>query len=270
MGFGVIRFENCLYGCNIPRRPYRNPMKSKGNKILITGGSSGIGMALAKKMSDEDNEVIILGRDQQRLDRVRSNRNRISSYVCDLSKGPERKKLIDYISSEHSDLNVLINNAGIQNNYSGYEDLGSRPDISAEVQVNLIAPMELATGLIPTLLGSQSSMIINVSSALAIAPKKNAPFYCATKAGLRSFTQSLRYLLEDTSIRVMELVPPVVNTPMTEGRDGFRIEPDVVADAFFKGFLRDQKEVYIGKAGMLRLLHRLSPSLSRQIVKNAD
>jgi short-subunit dehydrogenase involved in D-alanine esterification of teichoic acids len=128
--------------------------------------------------------------------------------------------------------------------------------------------LQLCALLIPQLQLKPEAAIINISSGLAIAPKKTAPVYCGTKAGIHIFSQALRYQLEVSSIKVFEIIPPLVDTPMTAGRGQNKISPQALAEEFWEGFLSDTYEMYIGKAKLLKLIHRLSPALSQKIMKN--
>ena len=235
-------------------------MKKSGNTILITGGASGIGLALAKRFYHLDNRIIIIGRNAAKLQAVRKIMPNITTYQIDLSKQQDLEQLLQTIQEHHPDINVLINNAGVQYNY----DLTSEPipyqRIDQEIAVNLSAVIKLSVMLLP-LLDNKDSAIVNVTSSLAFAPKENAAVYCATKAALHSFTTTLRYQLENSGTRVFELVPPLVDTDMTAGRGKDKISPDQVAREFEKAWIRDKYHAYIGKAKLIRLLARYWPEL---------
>ncbi|MBL3658723.1 SDR family oxidoreductase [Fulvivirga sediminis] len=238
-----------------------------GSTILITGGSSGIGFALAKKFLSLGNKVIITGRNQGKLDRIKANFPNIITFKGDVSDRSSLDDLIVFIEQQHAEINILINNAAVQYNY----DFISEPDltykIDYEVAVNIKAPMTLTGLLLPLLLKNKNSAIVNVSSGLFIAPKQSAAVYCASKSALHSFTKTLRYQLEDTSVKVFEIIPSLVDTPMTTGRGKSKIKPEELVAEFMKSFEKDRFEIYIGKTKLLKFIHRLSPKMSDKIMK---
>jgi uncharacterized oxidoreductase len=185
-------------------------MKLTNNKILITGGASGIGLALAERFIKENNTVIICGRRESALKEAKEKLPSLITKAFDLSKADEREKLFTWIQKEHSDLNVVINNAGIQN-WMSLSDANFFQKAEDEIAINVAAPVHLSS-LFATL--PSINTIINVTSGLAFAPLSKVPVYCGTKAFLRSFTLSLRYLLKEKNIEVIELIPPALNTDL--------------------------------------------------------
>lgn len=166
-------------------------------------------------------------------------------------------------------LNVLINNAGIQYNYEFAEASEHLGRIAHEIAVNLTAPLQLTALLLPQLLTRPEAAIVNVSSGLGLGPKRSAPVYCATKAGLHQFSKALGYQLEGRSVHVMEVLLPLIDTPMTAGRGRGKISPEQLADEFLRGFASNTTEINIGKVGLLRLVQRVSPALADRILKNS-
>jgi uncharacterized oxidoreductase len=243
-------------------------MKQTGNKVLITGASSGIGLALAEKFSKSGNQVIATGRNTDKLTQLSRQLPHVIPFACDLTSKEGIDELVLFIEQHHPDLNILINNAGVQYNYDFLNTTELTYKITHEISTNLITPLQLCALLIPVLHIQPSAAIINISSGLAIAPKKSAPVYCGTKAGIHIFSQALRYQLEHSSIKVFEIIPPLVDTPMTAGRGKNKITPGQLVEEFWQSFINDRYEVYIGKARLLKLIHRLSPALSRMIMKN--
>lgn len=243
-------------------------MKLSGNTVLITGGSSGIGLELAKRFLQLGNKVIITGRDALKLKSIRDQFPELSIFTCELAEPVSLNELILFMKEEHPDLNILINNAGIQYNYLFSEQLNADVKIDYEIATNLNAPVKLSVHLLPVLLRNANSAIVNVSSGLAIAPKMTASVYCATKSALHSFTQTLRYQLENTNVNVFEIIPALVETPMTTGRGKSKITPEQLVDEFIRDFERNKWESYIGKAKLLKLLHRLLPHIANRMMKN--
>ena len=185
-------------------------MNLSNNKILITGGASGIGLGLTERFIQDNNTVIICGRREDALKEVAAKFPSVITKVCDLSTEAERIALYKWVAENHSDLNVLVNNAGIQNwmNVSD-EDFYQKAD--TEVTTNILAPIHLTNLLI----GLESlNAIINVTSGLSFVQLAKVPVYCATKAFFHSFTQSLRYQLKSRNIEVIEMIPPALNTDL--------------------------------------------------------
>ena len=236
-------------------------MKLKENTVLITGGSSGIGFALAKKFSESGSKVIITGRNEERLKQSAGKLNSADYIVCDQSKQSDLDDLLLKIQNKFSGINILINNAGVQYNYSLLEEVSPFERIEYELNTNLGGVIKLSSMLIPLLAGKDEAAIINVSSALAFVPKESAPVYCASKAGVHSFTQVLRYQLEETNIKVFELIPSLVETGMTRGRGKDKISVDELTGEFISSFKKDIPEINIGKVKLIRILHRLVPNL---------
>ena len=185
-------------------------MKLSGNKILITGGASGIGRGLTERFISENNTVIICGRREDALKEVASKFPSVITKACDLSIEEERTSLYDWVRTEHSDLNVLVNNAGIQN-WMNINDEDFYQRAKQEVSINVLAPVHL-TSLFLKL--PSINTIINVTSGLAFVPFAKVPVYCSTKAFFRSFTLSLRYQLKPKNVEVVEVIPPALNTDL--------------------------------------------------------
>ena len=185
-------------------------MKLTNNKILITGGASGIGLGLAERFVQENNTVIVCGRREALLSEISNRFPSVITRKCDLSVSTEREDLYNWISEYHSDLNVLVNNAGIQL-FSKITDDNFYEHARDEIDINLEAPVHLASLFIQL---KALNTIINVSSALAYVPMIKMPIYCATKAFLHSFTISLRQILKSKNIEVIELIPPALNTDL--------------------------------------------------------
>jgi len=205
-------------------------MKLTNNKILITGGASGIGLGLTERFIKENNTVIICGRREAVLKEVAVKFPSVITKVCDLSNEADRIELYNWVAKEHSDLNVLVNNAGIQY-WMNVADSGFYEKANEEIITNLVAPVHLANLFV----GLKSlNTIINVTSGLAFVPLAKVPVYSATKAFMRSFTLSLRYMLKSSNIEVIEMIPPALNTDLGgKGiHDGHPAVSDFVASVF--------------------------------------
>ncbi len=242
-------------------------MKLSNNKILITGASSGIGRAFAEKFCQLDNRIIAVGRNEARLEQLAKADNRIIPFKCDISLQPELDRLVAYIRREHTDLNVLINNAGIQYSQTLLDKTYTLQQIENEINTNLTAPVKLIASLIPVLQQNSNSAIVNISSGLAIVPKATSAVYCGTKAAIHIFSKSLRYQLD--KVKVFEVIPPLVDTEMTKGRGKGKISPQRLVDEFIKAYRNNRYEVNIHKVKLLRIINRISPKIADRIMRGA-
>lgn len=189
-------------------------MKITDNTILITGGASGIGFALAEALLKAGNKVIICGRRQAKLEESRKKLPGLKIRQCDISRKDGREALYNWVRVQYPDLNVLINNAGISRSIDfkkGAPELFKGED---EIEVNFVAPVQLSAYFIPLLMGKPEAAVVNISSGLAFVPMATTPLYCATKAAFHSFSVSLRHQLKDTTVKVFEIMPPIVDTDL--------------------------------------------------------
>jgi uncharacterized oxidoreductase len=187
-------------------------MRTNGNTILITGGGSGIGRALAEAFHSEGNQVIIAGRRKKLLDATIAANPGMKAALLDIENGEALRGFAEKLKQDYPALNVVIHNAGIMRPESVQD--GTVADAEAIVATNLLGPIRLTAALLPFLVKQPNAAIITVSSGLAFVPLAMTPTYCATKAALHSYTQSLRYQLRDTSLQVLELIPPYVQTEL--------------------------------------------------------
>lgn len=185
-------------------------MNLANNKILITGGASGIGLGLTERFIQENNTVIICGRRESVLAEVKAKFPTVITKVCDLSDEKERIALYQWIAENHPDLNVLINNAGIQK-WVSVTDTDFYQSMKTELNTNIEAPLHLTSLFIQL---ESLKTVMNVTSGLAFSPFAKVPVYSATKAFLRSFTLSLRHILKAKNIEVIEIIPPALNTDL--------------------------------------------------------
>jgi uncharacterized oxidoreductase len=234
-------------------------MDMSGNTVLITGGGSGIGRGLAEALHRAGNQVVIAGRRRQALEAVADANPGIEWRQLDLAEPASITSVAVELVQSHPGLNVLVNNAGVMQT----ENLrtGGATDIAeTTVAVNLLGPMRLTAALLPTLLKRPHAAIANVTSALAFVPKAAAPSYSATKAGLHAYTESLRHQLRRTPVRVIEIVPPRVETDMLAGQrddaDAMSLEA-FVAEVFSLLHSRpDAVEIVVNAAARVRFAGR--------------
>ena len=229
-------------------------MRTNGNTVLITGGATGIGFALAEAFVKAGNSVLICGRRESKLQEARAKLPQIQTRQCDLSKKEDRESFCDWVRDNHEDLNILVNNAGIQRAIDLRKGTAELFDGEDEVQINFAAPIHISTYFAPLLSKKKEAAIINVSSGLGFVPIAAMPVYCATKAGIHMFTVSLRHQLKDTSVKVFEIVPPAVDTELGKGtsgesEQGYRgIPASEVAAATLKALKKNECEIIIGEA----------------------
>lgn len=232
-------------------------MKLSGNTILITGGSAGIGLAFAERFLKAGNKVIICGRRENVLQNAKEKLPDLITRVCNLDIESERAALFDWVTENYPEVNVLVNNAGIQQRFNVLkaDAKNNWSDFNKEITTNIEAPFHLSMLFVPYFAAKEKAAIINVTSGLAFTPFAIAPIYSATKAALHSFTMSLRHQLSETSVEVIEIAPPAVNTDL--GGSGLHVhgEPlDAFADGIFKGLEEGEHEIGYGTSvGRLRM-----------------
>jgi short-subunit dehydrogenase involved in D-alanine esterification of teichoic acids len=179
------------------------------------------------------------------------------------------RQTAEMLETEFGSLNILVNNAGIQHRFNFYEDKRAFEKIDEEIDINFRAVVYITKLFLPLLKKAPEAAIINVSSFLGIVPKRSAPGYCATKAALHAFSKSLRYQLENSSIKVFEIIPPLVDTDMTKGRedDMKKLSPQKLTKEVFRKLASDTFEIHPGKTGGVLFFNRLFPSLAEKIAK---
>lgn len=237
-------------------------MNIAGKTILLTGGSAGIGREIARQLKAKGADVTITGRSQERLEAMRAEG--FEALSVDLSNAAGVDALL--AARGERDLDVLINNAGQGVDHDFREEA---PDANAAddcIYANLNAPIRLIAGLAERLRAKPQAAIVNVTSGLAIAPRAGGPVYCATKAGLRSYSQAIREQFKGTGVRVIEALPPVVDTQMTAGRDNKKMPPEECARQIIHALENDHDEANVGMVKVLKVVHSMSPALARRIM----
>lgn len=253
-------------------------MKLKGNTILITGGSGGIGLALAKEFLKLGNTVIVTGRDAGKLEDAKKQNPELHTIVSDVADPGAIEKLYKKIQKEFPDLNILVNNAGIMRKLNLNDGKTDLVDLTREIEINLMGPIRMAKQFLPHLKTKRSSAIINVSSGLAFVPFAISPVYSATKSGLHAFSQSLRIQLRKTNVKVFELAPPGTDTPLFTGEftkeESGGVKPmdvNVLAKHAIKGIEKDELEIRPGISNVLKIMSRVAPDFAaKQLGRSAD
>lgn len=199
-------------------------MKMTGNTILITGGTSGIGLGLALRLHEAGNKVIVAGRREELLDEITTEHPGIAALVLDVADPASIARAAETVAATHPDLNVLVNNAGIML----WENLlapASLPVAEDHVAINLLGTIRMTYAFLPLLVGKDDAVVMNVTSSLAFVPLAGTPTYSATKAALHSFTESLRVQLTGSGVQVIEVIPPGVRTTLLGQQDDERSMP---------------------------------------------
>src|SRR5271157_4944077 len=229
------------------------------NTVLITGGATGIGYAMAESFLEKGNTVIICGRRKERLLEAQKAHPDLHIKVCNVSEEPDRKELVAWISANFGNLNVLVNNAGVQRDIDFTKGIDDFLNGENEIRINLESLIILSGLFIPNLTGKKGAAIINVSSGLGFVPAAKMPVYSATKAGVHAFSMSLRHQLMKIGIKVFEVVPPAVDTELNpEGRakrGNFKVDlmPDEFVTAIMEGFKNEVFEIGYGMtAGLIK------------------
>jgi uncharacterized oxidoreductase len=252
-------------------------MKTTGNTILITGGTSGIGFEFAKQLLALGNTVIVTGRDEKRLAATKSKLPKIHTIQSDVAEPAAIEALYKKIISEFPAMNILINNAGIMKTINLHKAADDLEQLTQEIDINLKGPIRMARTFLPHLKKQGAAAIVNVSSGLAFVPLPVSPVYCATKAGLHSFSQSLRVQLKDTQVSVFEVAPPATETELlstmsAEDRKGISVmSVEEMVTTSIDGFATDRLEIRPGQSNQLKLMSRLAPEfILKQLSKSVD
>ncbi|HMI67377.1 MAG TPA: SDR family NAD(P)-dependent oxidoreductase [Cyclobacteriaceae bacterium] len=237
-------------------------MKTTQNTVLITGGSAGIGLEIAKQFTAKGNKVIITGRDKKRLNLAASQLPGVTAIACDVTKAKDVEDLVKKLNSDFPSLNVVINNAGRAILHNLLQDRNAYDNASDEILTNYLSIIRLNESILPLLKKQPDAAIVHVSSIVAFVPNHRMPTYAASKAALHSYTLSLRLTLaKTTAIKVFELMPPLVNTDFSQEIGGANgIPPAVVAEELIKAFEVGQYEIHVGRTAHIYELSRSSPA----------
>jgi uncharacterized oxidoreductase len=237
-------------------------MDLAGKTALVTGGTDGIGAELIRQLREKGAIVVTSGRNAERVAATRTAGFEVIE--ADLSTLAGVEALVAGLNARPVD--ILVNNAGAGADHDFREGPPDLAESDAAIFLNLNAPIHLVTRLMPVLRSRAEALIVNVTSGLAIAPRAGSPVYCATKAGLRSYTQALRAQLADTAITVIEALPPVVETKMTAGRSSGKMPPAECARQIVSAMERGVEEANVGMVKVLQIANSVSPALARRIM----
>ncbi len=239
-------------------------MKLTKRTILITGGTSGIGLEMAKQLLTRDNVVIVTGRDQSKLDQAKRALPSLHIVKSDVSDPAAIKALEAEVVARFPALDILINNAGIMRNLK-LNDSRDLEDVTREIEVNLSGPVRMVQQFLPHLKSRKEALIVNVSSGLAFIPLPVSPIYSATKAAIHSYTQSLRVHLKGTRVSAVELAPPGTETPLFRGEfeaemNGQKgMDVSLLVKKAITGIEAGKLEIRPGLSNVLKLMSRVAP-----------
>ena len=250
-------------------------MKLEKRTVLITGGTSGIGLELAKQLLERGNTVIVTGRDEEKLNAAKRALTGVHIFKSDVSHPGAIAALRDGVLARFPALDTLVNNAGVMRNLNLKQDRDLN-DVTREIDINLSGPVRMVQQFLPHLLTREGALIVNVSSGLAFVPFPASPVYCATKAAIHSFTLSLRVQLDGTSVTVIELAPPAVETPLLRGEFAVEMKNQkgmdvkVLANRAISGIEAGKLEIRPGQSNVLKAMSRIAPQfMLKQMTKMA-
>lgn len=241
---------------------------------MVTGGGSGVGFEMARAFRERGSRVAIVGRDEEKLRGAAEGLGGAEFVRADLSDEADLRRLVGEVRGAMGGLSILVNNAAVQLNYdwAEAEAEGVVRNVDFEVRTDLLAPMKLTALALPLLREHPQSAVVNLTTGLALTPKRTAAVYCGAKAGLRVFGKALRYQMKDagTGVRVFEAMLPLVDTAMTKGRGSERLKmnPQRVAAEILRGMERDKDEIRVGAVKALVWLNRLAPSLAERVLRD--
>jgi uncharacterized oxidoreductase len=246
-------------------------MQLQNNTVLITGGSSGIGLELSRVLIRKGNRVIICGKSNEKLQSAKEAEPELITRQCDLSDKRNCIAFTTWIKENHPELNILVNNAAIVNRVDYLKGENTLELMENEYQTNLLAPIRLIQLLYSILSKNESPSIINISTGLIYAPRVIYPFYNSSKSALHSFTQTLRLALQHEKTRVVEVMFPAVNTPWHQGNPpNIAISPEDAVNEMIKGLEKDKNEIRVGGTKILYLMSRIAPGFALKKINSIN
>jgi uncharacterized oxidoreductase len=242
-------------------------VKLADKRILVTGGGSGIGLELARRLGGR-NRVVIAGRDEERLERARAGMPALLTRRLDVTSEDDASEAIEWLERELGGLDLLVNCAGLLRGYA-LTDADAAARSSEDVEVNFVGSLRMTRLALPLLGAGQQGAVVFISTAMALAAVPGYAVYAATKAAVHSLARSLRAELAPSGIRVVEVLPPLVDTGPVTDVDVPKLSPGSVAEAIIAGLERDRDEIRVGRVRQLAPIARLAPSLGDRLVQRA-
>ncbi|MCU1452802.1 MAG: family NAD(P)-dependent oxidoreductase [Acidimicrobiales bacterium] len=243
-------------------------MQTSGREILITGGAGGIGMALARRFLDAGNAVTVCGRSPERLAVAAAELPALRTIACDLTDPTSVDAMAQRLEAEAPDLDIVINNAAV-NHPLDFHDPDAPRKIREEVDANIMGTINASWRLLPLLERQPEACLAIVTSGIAYAPAMGVPGYSLTKAALNSLARSLRMTLHNTSVQVVEIVPPAVDTDMIRDLRCRKMAPATVAEAVLRGFAKDKSEIRMGQTHLTHILNRMWPRSAELVINGS-
>lgn len=244
-------------------------MKWAEQKVLVTGGTRGIGRELVLGLLARGARVYATGATEKSVQHAAQTLPGVQWMALDLAEPSQRASVAAWAVA--AGVGVVIHNAGVQQ-LRDFTQLGTEEPIGlqAEADINLLAPIDLTRRLLPSMRSQPGATLVFITSGLALAPKRSSPLYCASKAGLRSFTKALRAQMADAGwpVRVVEALPPLVDTDMTTGRGSRKLSAAEAARQILVGLEKGKSEIYVGASALLKIILRISPALGEKIMIN--
>lgn len=247
-------------------------MKAINKKILVTGGGSGIGFSIAKAFAAKGNQLILAGRNEDKLKKAVVSIPNASYIVCDVSNQNDVKLLVKKIKEEYGGIDILVNNAGVAQPHSLTETAGLYENAKYEMEINFLSVVRLTEELLPTLIKRDEAAIINIQSILSYLPSLNIATYSASKAALHSYSQALRLALEKThpQIKLFEVFPPYVDTEMARAIQSDKLSPEEVANDIVEAVEKNEFAIRNGKTKNLYQLYLQSPENALKVLNGVD
>ncbi len=248
----------------------QSTMELKNSTILITGGTSGLGLEFVKQLLEIGAHVIVTGRNAEALSLTQQQYPKVHTFQSDVSNPKEIEKLFNDVTQQFPDLNIIINNAGLMRMIELRDQSLDLENINREIATNLTGSIQMIHQFLPHLLTKKSAGIVNVTSGIAFMSYSAAPIYSATKAGLRSYTQALRLQLEDTNVKVFEMIPPGVKTNLqndwaVQPNPRMMMDADKMVKVAIDGMLKDKKELKPPMISLIKFATRLLPNMMLKI-----
>jgi len=239
-------------------------MDLKNSTILVTGGTSGIGLELVKQLTAQGATVIVTGRNAESLNDTKKQFPTIYTFRSDVSKSADITELYRKVTQQFPGLNMIINNAGLMRLIDLQDNTTDLEDTNDEIATNLSGTIQMVRRFLPHLMKQKSSAIVNVSSAIAFMPYSSAPIYSASKAGVHAYTQALRLQLQGTNVKVFEMIPPGVNTNLQKDwvvkpDPGMMMDVGQMVRVAIKGLQKDKPELKPRVVSIIKFMSRMMP-----------
>ncbi len=241
-------------------------MELRNSTILITGGTSGIGLEFVKQLTGQGANIIVTGRNLDALNETKQKFPKVHTFQSDVSKPKDIEQLYKEVTHQFPGLNIIINNAGIMRLIDLQDTTWDLENINREIATNLSGTIQMVHQFLPHLITKESSAIVNVSSGIAFLPYSSAPVYSASKAGVRAYSQALRLQLEETNVKVFEVIPPGVNTNLQndwvlQPNPGMMMDVGKMVNVAIKGILKDKPEIKPFLLKVIKAVSRIAPGL---------